>query len=563
MMGRNPVTHALKYYLLATSKNQLNKGFQALKSPRNLAAIVIVFVVLGLLVNRLPIEVIHQQLQQGLSFHYLYFIIILLEIALKLLLRGGLNTFSNGLNVKPSDAEFLFASPLTRKQIVLFKLLNIQKVTVLIALGLSVVLPYFFEQLSTLRVFVGLLLMVSLTSVVYFLLRYFVSFCAMKGHLYVAQLMIAGFITALIYNSWQVVTQAQSVFNNLARYNETPAFEWFMAPLDWIIEPIFSPSWLAFSQTVWMPLLVCLVLLTLFFTRRFHYAFFEQNIEGAGRSADIEGQVKKQKKTRLFKLKPTGPQYQAFVWKSIMASPLLGSVMGRSLFAGFLIGIVVLSHLPLPLGGQYIMHTLLVSMIFAMVFIGPLLFRGGLRHDMPYLDLLKSMPIKGRQLIVGEMVLPVLICYGIVLLAAFCLNEISKGTIEAVGKKENGSILMVSMLPLAFNLIVARFTIHNLIALYLPSFVSFDQKGFGEVYQLFFRAIISAIVLALLFLPAYLTMSYLFGYSNLFVDMDPKLRWSLAVNIGGLIVLLGSGLLIYFSEYRYQHFDISRENTRL
>jgi len=568
-MSGSVMLQALRYYSTATGNNQLKLGINALKSVRNLLAVIGVAGVLGFLATRFPYELLSEKLIEGLSIHYLLVVAMLLEITFSLLTKGGLSSLCDGLRFNHTETEFFFASPLTRRQVVLFKLLNIQKLSLLGVIPLTVVSPVVFESLSSLRMLPGLLVVVTLLVMSYFLLRYFISYCAMVGHLYISRVVLLAVIGAIGYNGWQVVTEARTIFSDLSKFNQTPAFELFSAPIDWLIAPVISDSWVGFGQTVWMPLLLCIGLIGLFFSRKFHFALFESKVAGAGRSQQQPTQTNaavpekaSQKTARTApKMAAIGPQYKAVVWKSIMADPMLRSPVKCLSIAVALVAMVALSGAPLPMWARFVVGTVEVSFLVSLFLIGPWLFRGGLRRDMPYLDLLKSMPISAWQLIFGGMVIPVVATFMLLVLLGVSLVLVLSPPMISVALNEQKLFLLLVLLPFAFSLIVSRFTIHNLLALHLPSFVSFDQNSGDELYRMFFRGVISVVVFIAMFFPALMAVGLLFSQTKLLPGIPPQWLWAIAVNIGALVLLAESTVLLYFSQSRYQHFDISQENN--
>ncbi|MCJ8274541.1 MAG: hypothetical protein MJK04_34730, partial [Psychrosphaera sp.] len=512
-----PILNALPLYWSATTKNQFSQAMRAFKLPRNLMAMAATLVIALFLFNVLPPNVFEKVFNGVLGKPYIFFLAMLLELMLKFLFAGGLNCFAQGMRFSQSEVELFFSSPISRRQMVLFKLLSTFKQSMIIVIPASIISAMVFEQQSFLWLLPGLIVTFGVTITLYIIARYTISYMAMVKLQWVTWLLISGVIIAIGYAGVQIFIQSQELFKDLSKYQQTPAFSGLTKVFDWLVTPAFSTSWTEFLNTIWLPLLVWIAASLLFFTRKFPYAFFEQSISGAGTSTSQSKDLlarndgTNNKHSRLTpKLAPIGSQYRALVWKTVMASAPLRSRKVRWLIGALLLLLPVASLFPFPLGLQYILRVILITLIMTMVFIGPWLLRGGLRHDMPYMDLLKSMPIDGRQLMFGTMVVPISITFAIVCLASVCLGLIATDLYSDEVPSANYIITSVIGLPVLFALIAARFTIHNMWALYLPSFVSYGINTGGELLQLSFRAVVSAVALAILMVVPVYTLRWIF-----------------------------------------------------
>ncbi|NQZ07108.1 MAG: hypothetical protein HRT35_08100 [Algicola sp.] len=565
-MKRPPILDALPLYWLATAKNQLGQAVRALKMPRNLLAMALTLGVSLWLFNILPENVFSKVFNGVLGKPYIFFLAMLLELMLKFLFSGGLNCFAQGLRFSQPEIELFFSSPISRRQMVLFKLLNVFKQGMIIAIPASIISTIIFEQQSFLWLLPGLIVTFGVSITLYAIARYAISYMAMIKLQWVSWLVISGVIIAIGYAGVQIFVQSQELFKDLSKYQQTPAFSSIAKVFDWLVTPAFSTSWAEFLNAIWLPLLIWIASSLVFFTRKFPYAFFEQSISGAGtntsQSKDLLARKDATNSSRITpKLAPIGSQYRALVWKTVMASAPLRSRKVRWLLGALLLLLPVASLFPFPLGLQYILRVILITLIMTMVFIGPWLLRGGLRHDMPYMDLLKSMPIDGRQLMFGTMLVPISITFAIVCLASVCLGLIATDLYSDEVPSANYIITSVIGLPMLFALIAARFTIHNMWALYLPSFVSYGVNTGGELLQLSFRAVVSAVALAILMVVPIYTLRWIFSNGESILPLAADGVKLLGTTSACIILLCELLLLIYLSQSRYQHFDISQENT--
>ncbi len=561
-----PILDALPLYWSAIAKNQLHQAINALKMPRNLLAMAITVMVGIWLFNLLPANVFNKVFNGVLGKPYIFFLAMLLELMLKFLFAGGLNCFAQGMRFSQPEIELFFSSPISRRQMVLFKLLNVFKQGVMIAIAASIISTIVFEQQSFLWLLPGLIVSFGVTITLYVIARYAISYMAMHKLQWVTWLSISTVIIAIGYSGAQIFMQSQELFKDLGKYQQTPAFANVAKAFDWLVTPAFSTSTTEFLNAIWLPLLVWIVASLLFFTRKFPYAFFEQSISGAGAQTNTKKDVLARKKTNKSSrttptLAPVGSQYRALVWKTVMASAPLRSRKLHWLIGGLVLLLPIASLFPFGLGLQYILRVILITLILTMVFIGPWLLRGGLRHDMPYMDLLKSMPIDGRQLMFGTMLVPISITFAIVCLASVCLGLIATDLHSNEVASANYIFTSVIGLPVLFALIAARFTIHNLWALYLPSFVSYGVNTGGELIQLSFRAVVSAIVLAILMVVPVYALRLIFSNGESILPLAADWVKLLGATSACVILVCELLLLIYLSQSRYQRFDISQENS--
>jgi ABC-2 type transport system permease protein len=103
-----------------------------------------------------------------------------------------------------------------------------------------------------------------------------------------------------------------------------------------------------------------------------------------------------------FRLAPHGLPEFALLWKNLI---LLGRYASPRMVLRMLLPIVVLSLVLGTRGGAALPS---IALVFAGFFtlLGPYTMRNDLRHDMPRLAILKSWPVSGHSIVVGEMLAP-------------------------------------------------------------------------------------------------------------------------------------------------------------
>jgi hypothetical protein len=115
----------------------------------------------------------------------------------------------------------------------------------------------------------------------------------------------------------------------------------------------------------------------------------------------------------LFRLAPMGRPEVALVWKNLIAGQRLGGA-GRLLVAGLLGGLVAAvasgQGSPDPLTSvRTLMAPLCAGLAGLLCFFGPSALRVDLRMDLRRLELLRAMPLTGRQVVAAELAAPALL----------------------------------------------------------------------------------------------------------------------------------------------------------
>jgi ABC-2 type transport system permease protein len=107
-----------------------------------------------------------------------------------------------------------------------------------------------------------------------------------------------------------------------------------------------------------------------------------------------------------FSLAPSGRPETAVLWKNTI---LLGRYFSIGLVVRVLIPLVVLAVvIGLQTRGSKAAPLFGILALFTML-VGPYMVRNDLRHDMPRLPVLKTWPVAGRQLLVGELLAPTVV----------------------------------------------------------------------------------------------------------------------------------------------------------
>jgi len=250
----------------------------------------------------------------------------------------------------------------------------------------------------------------------------------------------------------------------LGRVGAAPFALW---PFRAVLAPIFAETPLAFARALG-PALVVLVL---------NYVWVlwsDANLEDAASAAEqrqAQGRSAPAPVVRPapFSLAARGRVETAILWKNTI---LLGRYVSLRLVVRVSIPVVVMAVVfGLNSKGGSLAPLLLMLIVFATV-VGPFMIRNDLRHDLQRLSVLKTWPISGRELLLGELLAPTFLLSAIVwflLAVTLALSPAWKdGPIDAVGR----AALLVSVGLLAPMLIAGQVIIQNAAVVLFPGWIA-------------------------------------------------------------------------------------------
>ena len=321
-----------------------------------------------------------------------------------------------------------------------------------------------------------------------------------------------------------------------------------LLPLRWLSRPLVSlPS--DESVMIWLPALGMLGLLYVWALRS-AVGFEDESLDRAARRTRLVEAVRtgnwhlvahQQSERRApFPLPPRGPRLLALTWKnlisaqSIVASPVL-IALGLS-FLGALVAIRAM----VP-GAELLkmFGAIMVGMAPMVFFMGPELARFDLRQDLPQADILKTLPLPGWQVVLGELLAPALaltILQWLMIAAAVIALPEAAGSTKFPSEAKWSIALAAALLAPALNLTLLW--LHNASALFFPAWVRLGPggaAGFEVMGQrlLLMLAHLLGLAVALL-VPAVLAAAVFLGAR--FV-----IAWTLALPLAALAGALALG----------------------
>lgn len=364
---------------------------------------------------------------------------------------------------------------------------------------------------------------------------------------------------------------------SLVKYFETvlasPPLSWVLVPFRWVVRPFLATNLAGLLSTVWPVLLLVFghyiwVVLSEVAFEEASVALAQKRAErvAALRAGHWSTQAPAKKRREPFALASQGFPSVAFLWKSLIAAgpvyyPKYWFVAGGVFFAVFHWFFRSPVYAPLV---KAIGVFLGVISVYGLLF-GPVLARRGLALMLERIDLLKGYPLRGWQVVFGELLCPVVILctfeWVVLGLLGLALALSSKGhglTSSVLGSGLMSAGLLIT--PLAGML----FALNYAGALYFPAWMSATTQhgaGIEKVGQRLIFFVGYLIVLVLAMLPSLLFGAVPFLLIHLYLD-----GLALAILLGSVTacaVLVGEfAVVIWWLGRRFERFDLSVELPR-
>ena len=239
---------------------------------------------------------------------------------------------------------------------------------------------------------------------------------------------------------------------------------WLLLPFRVVVRPYFAADWAAFAHALWPAL--GLLALHYWWVLRADVSFEEASISLAQkRSALIAARQKGDLRVKLaprsakvpaFPLRPLGWKPVAFVWKALLYSGGRGTLrMWSIVFAAALALGAALMWLR-PSDGFSLTLGIVGSSVFIFVLFGNVTSGASyLRQDLVAMDLLQTFPIRGWQVVLGQLfaqaALGALVQWAALLLAGLGLAGLP-ALVEARGGEIFATSTALALLALPFNL---------------------------------------------------------------------------------------------------------------
>jgi len=576
---------ALLYLQYHTFRNRLVSRFRRLKQPKYLIGAIVggfyfyfyffryLFHGIG---GRQPVNLAVSP-EHRLLFESLGALVLFVIVLLAWLIPHG----RAALTFTEAEVAFLFPAPITRRTLIHFKLLRSQLGIFFSSLFLTLISRRFGGNvwihalgwwliLSTLNLhFLGcsfartMLLDHGVSNRLRRLLVFGLA-AAMAGSVWVwAKRTLPELGSADTANLNAILDYAQRVLT------AGPAL-YLLYPFRLVVRPFLAPGAAAFFGALAPALL--LFLLHYVWVVYSDVAFEEASVEAsqklavriaAARAGNWQGAKKNQKAKRpWFRLAATGPSATALLWKNLIG---VGQAFSPRLWFSLIVVVVVAVGVGMGNAGRgqsllFLMALLIAIALGYSLLLGPQLLRLDFRQDLPLADLLKTFPLRGWQIALGEILAPV------VVLAAFqwLLLVFGAALVFYLPGRQTALLLAIALgaavlLPV---LDVLLLLIPNAAVLLFPSWIQTGKdspRGIEATGQRLIFALGQLLVLALALLPAAITFVGVFFLLKLALGYAAAVPF--AALVAAIILAVEAGFGVMLLGRLFERFDVSEEHT--
>jgi hypothetical protein len=348
----------------------------------------------------------------------------------------------------------------------------------------------------------------------------------------------------------------------------TGPLSWLLKPATWVVRPLLAADARAFVAALGPALLV--YALHYVWVLRSEVSFEEASIakaekRAARRSAAVRegtwrvGQSELKAQRAPFDLSAVRRPEAAFLWKNLLSSAsYLQPRVALIVAAVIVVGCISITRADLEVLRNIVAVFAMFGAVYTLLF-GPLVARQDLRLDLPNVDVLKTYPLRGWQIVLGEVLAPVAIVtvlLWLTLLAAALTFRPPQAAWTARGLAPT-VIAIALILPL---LCAVQVLVMNAAVVLFPAWVPLGPvRGAGiDVFgqRIFFLAGLFLTTIAAL-LPAAIAAAALFLVSVYVVGA--LVAGGLAVLAALAVLLVELGLAIAWLGKRFESFDVSAE----
>jgi hypothetical protein len=348
--------------------------------------------------------------------------------------------------------------------------------------------------------------------------------------------------------------------------NAGPA-HYLLAPFRLAVRPFFATDAASFFAVLAPALL--LLFLHYFWVIMSDVKFEEASLAASQRAAarvtalrsgNWAAAAKNQKARRAwFTLAPAGPAFSAMLWKNLIG---VGRIFSPRLLILILVVLVVfVAIVSGNEGGQGVRMMAAIFLAICLAYsllLGPQILRLDFRQDLPQADILKTFPVPGWQIALGEMLAPV------ILLAGFQWLLLAPLTALLFYLPGRNQMLFLTIAPCAALLLpVLDFIlllIPNAAVLLFPSWVATGKespRGIEATGQRLVFAVGQLLILLLTLLPAALFFCLL--YFPLKLAAGPILPVFLAGPVATVILAVEAAAGIHLLGKLFERFDVAEE----
>lgn len=498
-----------------------------------------------------------------------------------------------GLRFSEAEIAFLFPAPLTRRRLVHFNLVSSQ-LTILFSSLLLAVLSQRWRYLggSPLSHAVGWWVILStwnLQSTIAGLVVARRSGPGFSRARLAALGAIAAVAAAAVLSVWRRAGAAEPelgapsptlLLSYFGRLLDAGVLHWLLWPFRWVVAPFLAPDPRSFALAL-VPALLLIAILYRWIVR-LEVPFEEGSVVRAEKRAQIRAArqaagpyagapARARARRDPFRLAERGRPEIAFLWKNLVGIQawfnLRVAALAVVVVAAIAGGNLHLATAAARRDGIASLVAMVASIVgFYTLLIGPQLVRQDLRSDLANADILKTYPLAGWQVLLGELLTPVAVLSGFLwlslLAAAWALAQLGGG---GLGRAEQG--LLVGCLALIVPPLCAlQLVIPNAAAILFPAWFQASRARGGGVEMIGQRLIFALgqwLAVGLALLPAVLLAPAVFVAARFWVGLVAPAPAAFAAatvlaTVAGLAVIGGELVCgIWWLGERFEKFDLT------
>jgi ABC-2 type transport system permease protein len=487
------------------------------------------------------------------------------------------------LRFSEAEIAFLFPAPIARRSLIHYRLANLQfrlLITALIIAAISVTWS-FLQSNFAVRV-AGWWLIFATLSLHTMGSSFVITRLLDRGVTSLRrQLWIAGAALAVLSVAAATVWQELHLpgpadIADLAAFTayvaslfDTGFLYWLLLPGKWVVQPLLAPNLSSFAATLGPALLVYAV--HYWWVLRTEVSFEEGSIAKAQRRAArlatlrggklTSGGKPKARRAPFDVSKTKRPEF-AFLWKNLLSTADYLRPRTAVVAAGLLTAVCLwLNSRPDYNALRFVVAAVAVFVAAYMVVLGPQFARQDLRRDLGNTDILKTYPLRGWQVVLGQLLTPlaiVTVLTWLALLVAALTGHSERLPVLTPALMTGGAVYIALAVP---PLVALQLVVVNGAAVLFPAWVqaSGDRsvQGLEVMGQRIFFLAGQLFLTALALLPAVLVGGLLwFALQWLTGDIVAIAAGGIAV-LGVLVAEVGLG--IAWLGARFDNFDLAHE----
>ncbi len=263
-----------------------------------------------------------------------------------------------------------------------------------------------------------------------------------------------------------------------------------------------------------------------------------------------------------FRLLEAGRPEVAFLWKNLLSSS--GFFRPRVLLAVLaivLVGATWLVGHPQLQAARLFTLMMFVMVLALTVLIGPLMARQDLRSDLPNSDILKTYPLQGWQIVLGETLAPLSILSSLIWVCLFACALLLPGDKFAWLTPSLRGAAAVGLGVLAPPLVAIQLLVPNAAAIIFPAWAQSagdrTERGIEVIGQRIIFVAGQLLITLIAVIPAVLSAVLVVAVSAWLVG--PVVAGVLAVVVVFSLLAYEAWLGVRWLGDRFQHFDLSAE----